>query len=122
MKGSQRFDRRERVTKRADYLRIYEQGVRASGRFMTLIARPNGTPTARLGIAATKKLGDAVVRNRAKRLARELFRRHKIAPGVDLVVIPRREMTHTEFGGLETEFCALVRRTNRLSHPTGQER
>ena len=84
VEGSQRFSQRERVTKRADYLRIYEQGVRASGRFMTLIARPNGTPAARFGIAATKKLGDAVIRNRAKRLARDLATYKAAMPKVDI--------------------------------------
>ena len=49
----------------------------------------------RLGIAATKKLGGAVVRNRAKRLIREVFRRNKIAPGFDVVVVPKRELLDT---------------------------
>jgi RNase P protein component len=57
----------------------------------------NGGTDARLGIAATRKMGDAVERNRAKRLARELFRRHKIDAGLDVIIVPRREMVDAPF-------------------------
>ena len=60
--------------------------------FMTCFALPNEVGSPRLGIAASQKIGNAVVRNRAKRLVRELFRGRKPLTGLDIVVIPRREM------------------------------
>jgi ribonuclease P protein component len=110
------FRAHEHVRARGDFERIYATGRRLSGRLMTLFIRPNGTTSPRLGIAATRKLGSAVVRNRAKRLARELFRRHKPPGGLDIVVIPRREMLDASYVMLEAEFRALLdRRDERVS-------
>ncbi len=46
---------------------------------MTVFFLPNTLQWSRFGVAATKKLGGAVQRNRAKRLARDVYRRHKPA-------------------------------------------
>lgn len=80
---------------------------------MTLFVMLNGTETARLGVAATRKLGSAVERNRAKRRARELFRRRKKIGGLDIVIVPRREMLDAPFASLEAEYVALLARRGR---------
>jgi ribonuclease P protein component len=100
----------ERIRKRPDFERVYNQGLKTPGRFMTLFLLRNGGAVSRLGIAATRKLGGAVQRNRAKRLAREIFRRHKPPPGLDLVVIPRREFLNVELASLEAEYQSIVSR------------
>jgi ribonuclease P protein component len=96
--------------KRADFELVYKTGARQAGRLMTVLARARPSGEARLGIAATRKLGGAVTRNRAKRLVRELFRQHKPAAALDLVVVPRREMLDAPYARLEEEFRALVER------------
>jgi ribonuclease P protein component len=73
----------------------------------------NGTSVGRLGIAATRKLGGSVQRNRAKRLIREVFRRNKIAPGFDVVVIPKRELLDASLSTLEADYRNLVERRLR---------
>ena len=100
----------ERIKKRPEFERVYNQGLKTPGRFMTLFLLRNGSSVSRLGIAATRKLGGAVQRNRAKRLAREIFRRHKPPPGLDLVVIPRREFLNVELASLEAEYQSIVSR------------
>ena len=82
---------------------------------MTMFTRPREAATPRLGIAATRKMGPAVERNRAKRLVRELFRHHKPAGGLDVVVVPRREMIDAPYARLEAEFCALLNPSTRGS-------
>lgn len=77
---------------------------------MTMFTREREEGVARLGIAATRKMGAAVARNRAKRLVRELFRHHKPATPVDVVVVPRRELLDAPFDRVESEFQSLLQR------------
>ena len=77
---------------------------------MTMFTRQREEGVARLGIAATRKMGGAVERNRAKRLVRELFRHHKPAGPLDVVVVPRRELLDATFDRVEAEFQSLLQR------------
>src|SRR5215471_7683816 len=94
--GSRTLGSAERIRRRSEFEQIYKHGTKAGGRFMTIFLLRNGRPISRLGVAATRKLGGAVVRNRAKRLVRDIYRRHKPGPGLDLVVVPRREFLNVE--------------------------
>lgn len=103
----------EHLRQRREFERAYATGAKVSGRLMTLFAVPNDRGMARLGIAATRKMGGAVIRNRAKRRARELFRQHKPHACCDFVVIPRREFVDAAFSNLQREFTTLVERVTR---------
>ncbi len=102
------FLRHEHVRKRADFELIYKTGTKRSGRLMTMFTREREGGVARLGIAATRKMGGAVERNRAKRLVREVFRHHKPAGALDVVVVPRREILDAPYHRLEAEFVGLL--------------
>ena len=104
------FGPAEHVRKRADFELIYKTGFKRSGRLMTMFTREREAGPARLGIAATRKMGAAVERNRAKRLVRELFRHNKPAAAVDVVVVPRREMLEAAYDRIEAEFRSLLSR------------
>jgi ribonuclease P protein component len=99
------FRPHEHIRRRADFESIYQSGVKVSGRLMTMFVRPNAGEHARLGIAATRKIGGAVVRNRAKRLSR------------DIVVIPRREFLDASYSSLQREFDALLERAAKPGRP-----
>ena len=63
----------EHVRKRADFELIYKTGTKRSGRLMTMFTREREEGVARLGIAATRKMGAAVARNRAKRVVKDIL-------------------------------------------------
>jgi len=95
----------------AEFQEIYKRGAKVHGRYCTYFVRANQLIAGRLGIAATKKLGGAVQRNRAKRLIREIFRHNDIAPGFDVVVVPKREFFEASLTILEADYrTALERR------------
>jgi len=110
---TERLRRASRVRRRPEFERAYDTGTKIRGRFMMLFVAPNGGTAPRFGVAATRKMGSAVERNRAKRLAREIFRRHPTAAGLDIIVVPRREMLDAPFASLEADYVAALARRDR---------
>jgi ribonuclease P protein component len=105
-----------RLRRKAEFQRVFDTGRRTHGRFLTIIAAADGGPCARLGIVASKKLGGAVVRNRAKRLIREVFRTTTgSGRPLDLVVIPKAPLLSVSFEALERDFRSTLRRCQELS-------
>jgi ribonuclease P protein component len=81
-----------RLRQRVDYLAIQSGGMKLHGRHVLAIAqrRAESCPQGRLGLTVTKKVGNAVVRNRIKRLLREWLRTHGWVPaGWDMVLVAK---------------------------------
>jgi ribonuclease P protein component len=103
----------DKLRRRAEFTRVYERGARLHGRFMTCFVLPNGLDSPRLGIAASRKIGTAVTRNKAKRRIRELFRTNKPLKTIDIVFVPRREMVTAAWSDLEADYRAALQRIER---------
>ena len=106
----QRFRAAAHIRQRRDFQTVYDAGRKLHGRTMTIFALSRPGAASRLGIAATRKLGSAVERNRAKRLVRELFRLNPAPPSLDIVVVPRRALFDATFSSLEAEYVATLGR------------
>ena len=81
-----------RLRKRVDYLAVQTGGSKLHGRHVLAIVRkqPAVSLHGRLGLTVTKKVGNAVVRNRIKRLLREWLRLHGwVPPGWDMVLVAK---------------------------------
>jgi len=102
------FTRREHIRRREDFQRVYDHGVKRHGRLGTVFILRTDLDVGRLGIAASRKFGKAVARNRAKRLIREAFRLNKIGAGVDVVVVPKRALLEVPLSSFVAEFRRLL--------------
>ena len=81
-----------RLRQRADYVAVQSAGTKIHGRHVLAIARPRTAPAlpGRLGVTVTKKVGNAVVRNRIRRMLREWLRLHGWVPtGWDMVLVAK---------------------------------
>jgi len=102
---------RERLRRRADYLRCYRTGRRRHGEVAILYFAPNPLGHPRLGITASRKVGDAVARHRIKRRIKEIYRRWQertSLPSMDLVVHLKPEARGVEWGALRAETLSLL--------------
>jgi len=80
-----------RLRRRADIGSVFASGISARDRLATLVARPNNLPYSRMGVGISRRHGNAVRRNRIKRLCREAMRlsRPDLPAGWDYMLLPR---------------------------------
>jgi len=102
------------LTKRAQYVLVYQQGRAWVDSLLVMKALPNGLSLSRYGFSVTRKVGKAVQRNRLKRLLREIMRLQVLRPGWDIVFIVRREAVAADFHQLEKAVTKLLAQARLL--------
>jgi ribonuclease P protein component len=86
------FPKTIRLRRQAEFDAVYKSKVFAADDVLVSNGAANGLPLTRLGLSVSRKVGNAVVRNRWKRCIREAFRQlqHELPPGIDIVIRPRK--------------------------------
>ncbi|MBP7951330.1 MAG: ribonuclease P protein component [Verrucomicrobiales bacterium] len=108
------------MTRPAEFAAVRQRGIARSGRLMTVAFLADaGLPEMRFGFAITKKVGNAVTRNRIRRRFREISRHHaaEIAPPGRLVTIARPAAASAAFSVLRSEWRYLVKKLGLLTPP-----
>ncbi len=107
-----KLPRRKILKRRSDFQRVYRCGSSYANRYLVLYVFTENGPKGRVGFAAGKKLGNAVVRNRVKRILRESYRLHQpeIAPNCSLLLVGRKAAVDVKMGIVEKAFLNLGRK------------
>lgn len=105
------FPRHYRIVRASEYRSIYEAGRKVHSQRFVLIGRENNLQHHRLGLTVSRKIGKAVLRNRFKRMFREVFRKSsaEIPYHLDLIVNAKRGCSDVSYRILREEFLAAVR-------------
>jgi len=111
----EQFPREHRIAGSREYRAIYDAGVKVNSASFVLFGRTNSLEHHRLGLTVTRRVGGSVVRNRVKRLFREVFRKssEEIPHHFDLIVNAKRSAATVAFESLRNEFVSAARKLCR---------
>jgi ribonuclease P protein component len=109
---AEEMKREQRLVRSADFDRVRKMGRSWAQPLLVLAADRNDLDRARFGFVVSRRVGNAVVRNRVKRRLREAMRRHlpQVPPGWDVVIVARQASAEARFSDLE---AAIVQALDR---------
>ncbi len=102
-----------RLRRTDDVRRVYDKGRSWAHPLLVLIIRPNGLDFSRVGVTASRRVGGAVARNRAKRLLREAARRlyPQFGAGWDVMLVARVSILKAKEPQVEKALASLLKRS-----------
>ena len=108
------FPKTLRLLQRHDFQQVWQEGRKKHTPHFLVVIRTRGEGTTRIGITASRKTGNAVVRNRIKRLVREFFRSHQaiLVHATDISVIAKK-------GAARLDYAAVCSELGGLFHDVG---
>ncbi len=112
------LSRSQRLTRNAHFQETFAQGRSYVGRTMVLWVREADDAALRLGLVSSRKVGNAVARNHARRRLREAWRlnRYRLSSRVDVVIVARRAIGGASACEVEAELMALCARAGLLQN------
>ena len=99
----------ESLKKNADFQNVYKYGKSYANKYLVMYVLENNKEINRLGISASKKVGNSVVRHRFARLVRESYRLHEniFNSGLDIVVVARKDAASVGYYEIESALLHL---------------
>lgn len=127
MTGMDKIMKRYKLVKRIflkknrDFQRVYQKGMSYANHMMVLYLLQQKTKQKKVGFAAGKRLGNAVIRNRVKRLLREVYRlnQHRLIDGIELLLVGRKPIIDVGYQEVDRAFKALCKRAKILVEKDG---
>jgi ribonuclease P protein component len=106
--------KKQKLLKNKEFQKVFAQNNRYVGRFMVLWIGDTNLNFCRAGIIASKKTGNAIKRNKAKRLLREAFRQNQknINLAADLVIVARSRIINAHLNQISEELLSLTNKVN----------
>jgi ribonuclease P protein component len=113
LKRNESFPLCYRVTLKRDIQRLKDSQKRIKCNFVIIVFEENEVGHPRLLVVVSSKIGNAVMRNRIKRLIREVFRRNlKSIGGYDLMVVAKKTILNADYSSLENDIRSGVNLIN----------
>jgi ribonuclease P protein component len=106
----------EKLHLQKDFNNVFQKGIKLENKFIKIfIYKRNNANLRRLGLVVSRKIGNAVQRNLAKRRIREIFRtnKHSLEVGSDLIFVLKKTTTKTQYKDLEIAVLDLLSKTKR---------
>ena len=116
MHGRQTFSKRERLQRGYEFRSIYQRGRRLEGALVVLYVLDAADQSRGVGVVAARRIGNAVQRNRARRLLREVYRlnKHKLKPNLQIVMVARAAINGKSYADVEACVVELLRAAGAL--------
>ena len=99
------------IKKNEEFVRVYKKGRSKADPYLVLYQFRNGMKTSRLGISASRKIGNSVIRHRIKRRIKEIYRLNEenFEGGCDYVVVARKPAAEADYAALQESLLHLMK-------------
>ena len=115
------MNREHRLRSSGDFAAVRREGRSRADGLLVLVARRNNLEVTRFGFIVSKRVGNAVVRNKVRRRLKEAARLSQVDRGWDLVFIARRGAPSVDYQGLSGSVKKLLKRANVLDSSSGTQ-
>ena len=108
------------LKKNNEFRRVYQRGTSVADRFLVIYCFPTQNNGTKFGYSISKKVGGAVIRNRLRRILKEICRKHqdKLRPGWDIIIIARLPVAGKDYEHIEKSLLGLFKKA-KLHHEKG---
>jgi ribonuclease P protein component len=108
------------LKKNSEFQRVYGRRKSYANSYLIMYIAPNHSEVSKIGISASKKIGNSIVRHHVSRLIREAYRLNKeqLAGGFDIVIVARPAAAEVRFHEIEESYLKLLERHHLLLKET----